>query len=56
MLLAACYDQSTAENRFQRWRRLRRKLRFRTWRSKWDLALGVLVTVAVVTFLVTQAW
>ena len=28
MLLAACYDQSTAENPFQRWRRLRRKLRF----------------------------
>ena len=28
MLLAACYDQSTAENLLQRWRRLRRKLRF----------------------------
>ena len=26
MLLAACYDQSTAENLFQRWRRLRRLL------------------------------
>lgn len=47
LLLAACYDQSTAENSFQRWRRLRKKLRFSTWRSKWDLAVGVLVTVAV---------
>ena len=52
MLLAACYDQSTAENLFQRWRRLRKKLRFPTWRSKWDLALGVLVTVAVVAYII----
>jgi hypothetical protein len=48
MLLAACYDQSTAENSFQRWSRLRKKLRFSTWRSKWDLAVGVLVTVAAI--------
>jgi hypothetical protein len=52
MLLAACYDQSTAENSFQRWSRLRKKLRFSTWRSKWDLGLGILVTVAVLVFLV----
>ena len=51
MLLAACYDQSTAENPLQRWRRLRQKLRFSTWRSKWDLAVGIVVTVAVVGFL-----
>jgi hypothetical protein len=54
MLLAACYDQSTAENLFQRWRRLRKKLRFPTWRSKWDLALGALTTAAVIAFLVWQ--
>lgn len=54
MLLAACYDQSTAQNVFQRWRRLRRKLGFRTWRSKWDLAVGVLTTAAVAGFLVWQ--
>ncbi len=54
MLLAACYDQSTAENLFQRWRRLRKKVRFSTWRSKWDLALGVLTTAAVIGFLVWQ--
>ncbi len=53
MLLAACYDQSTAESSFQRWRRLRRRLRFRTWPSKWDLALGVLATVAAI---VLFAW
>lgn len=53
MLLAACYDQSTAQNLFQRWRRLRHKLRFRTWRSKWDLAVGVATTLVVIGFL---AW
>jgi hypothetical protein len=48
MLLAACYDQSTAENAFRRWSRLRRTLRFPTWRSKWDLVLGIVATLAVV--------
>ena len=48
MLLSACYDQSTAENSFQRWSRLRKKLRFSTWRSKWDLGVGILTTVAAV--------
>jgi len=56
MLLAACYDQSTAENLSQRWRRLRQKLRFSTWRSKWDLAVGVLATVAVVGFFAWLDW
>ncbi|HEV3003336.1 MAG TPA: hypothetical protein VGX78_02700 [Pirellulales bacterium] len=40
LLLAACYDQSSAETFRQRWHRLRRKLRFSTWRTKWPLALG----------------
>lgn len=48
MLLAACYDQSTAENLLQRWCRLRRKLRFPTWRSKWALSVGILLAAAVV--------
>jgi hypothetical protein len=48
MLLAACYDQSTNENLWKRWRRLCRKLRFRTWRSKWDVALGAGITGAVI--------
>jgi len=50
MLLAACYDQSTAENVLQRWRRLRGKLHFPVWRSKWDLVLGIVVTVATIAF------
>ncbi len=45
-LLAAVYDRSTAENPAQRWQRLRKKLRFSTWRSKWDLAVGGVVTAA----------
>ncbi|MFZ1932523.1 MAG: hypothetical protein WCB27_26370 [Thermoguttaceae bacterium] len=53
MLLAACYDQSTAENSFHRWSRLRKKLRFSTWRSKWDLGVGILVTVAAIAL---SAW
>ncbi|MEN6449349.1 MAG: hypothetical protein ABFC96_02565 [Thermoguttaceae bacterium] len=51
LLLAACYDQSTAENSFKRWRRLRQKLRVRTWRSKWDLVVGLAVTMVVVAFI-----
>jgi len=53
MLMAACYDQSTAENVEQRWRRLRRKLGFRTWRSKWDWAVGIAVTLAVLVLIVS---
>ena len=48
LLLAACYDQSTAENAERRWHQLRRKLKFRTWLSKWDWAVGIAVTLAVV--------
>jgi len=55
MLLAACYDQSTAENLWQRWRRLRRKLRFSTWTAKWDLALGALVTAGLAALLIGKA-
>ncbi|HVW36674.1 MAG TPA: hypothetical protein VHB99_05195 [Pirellulales bacterium] len=47
LLLAACYDQSSAETFRQRWRRLRRKLKFSTWRAKWPLALGILSVLVV---------
>jgi hypothetical protein len=40
LILAACYDQSTAETFNGRWQRLRRRLRFQTWRAQWPLALG----------------
>ena len=47
LLLAAVYDQSSAETFRQRWHRLRRRLRFSTWRTRWPLALGI-VAIAVV--------
>jgi len=45
LLLAACYDQSTAETKKGRWNRLRRKLRYASWPAQWDLALGVVATL-----------
>ncbi len=56
LLLAACYDQSTAENPQQRWDKLRRRLRFPVWRSKWDLAVGIAVTVAAVAVVFHFDW
>ncbi|MBN2474243.1 MAG: hypothetical protein JXB62_06530 [Pirellulales bacterium] len=53
LLLAACYDQSTAENRVQRWHQLRRKLGFSTWRSKWDWAVGIVAALAVLALIVS---
>lgn len=47
LLLAACYDDSTAEPFTSRWARLRRTLRFPTWRSWTTFAVGVVATVAV---------
>lgn len=51
LLLAACYDQSTAEPRADRWWKLRRRVRFRTWPSRWSMALGVVTTLLVAGFL-----
>jgi hypothetical protein len=47
LLLAATYDQSSAETFRQRWHRLRRRLRFSTWRTRWPLALGILGVLVV---------
>jgi hypothetical protein len=49
LMLAACYDQSTAETSKGRWRRLRRKLRYRAWPAQWDWALGAISSIAVVS-------
>ena len=46
LMLAACYDQSSAETTKGRWRRLRRKLRYRAWPAQWDLALAIVATLA----------
>lgn len=48
LLLAACYDRSTAQTGQDRWNRLCSKLRFYTWKSKWDLALPVLGVIAMI--------
>lgn len=57
LLLAACYDRSTAEPVRQRWHRLRRKLRFRIFRARKFLLLGLLVTVAVAAAVIgTEKW
>ena len=56
LLLAACYDQSTAETFKGRWHRLRRKLRFRTFSTLWDIALGIVVTCLVFGMIFWQGW
>jgi hypothetical protein len=56
MLLAACYDQSTAENPLVRWNRLRKKLRFPIWKSFLDLALGIGVSVVALALVFWLAW
>ena len=57
LLLAAYYDQSTAETPKGRWRRLRRRLRFHAWKSRSMLMLGLLVTAAAVgTTIYLRRW
>ncbi len=50
LLLAACYDQSTAETYRGRWQRLRKQLRFWNFAAYWQLALayGVTLVAAIV--------
>jgi hypothetical protein len=52
LLLATCYDRSTADSPEQRWQQLRRKLKFPIWQTKWDLAVGAVVTLAVLVLIV----
>lgn len=57
LLLAACYDRSTAETPVARWHRLRKVLRFRVWKTRWPVALGIVVPLAVVGLVVgLQEW
>ncbi|HZN34732.1 MAG TPA: hypothetical protein VFB80_12980 [Pirellulaceae bacterium] len=62
LILAACYDQSTAETFKGRWHRLRRRLRFQSWKSYWQLALGWGLTALLVLLVLIivayggQAW
>ncbi len=54
MLLAACYDQSAAENLTQRWHQTRKRLKFFHWFSKWDWAVGI--GVALLTLVLIATW
>jgi hypothetical protein len=54
LLLATCYDRSQAEPLKIRWSRLRRKLRFHTWRTYRDVAIGVVVTLVVAGLIIWQ--
>jgi len=47
LLLSACYDVSSAEPYRVRWHRLRRALKYRTWKSWQPLAIGVATTIFV---------
>ncbi len=47
LLLAALYDQSTAEPIHKRWTALRRRSRFRAFWQRRELQLGLIVTLAV---------
>ena len=46
LLLAACYDQSLSTTFRDRWRQLRKHLRFSTLWAQWDWALGIAGTAA----------
>jgi hypothetical protein len=57
LILAACYDQSSAETTKGRWRRLRRKLRFGAWTTYWPFALGLAATLAIAGLVIyLQEW
>ena len=49
LVLAASYDQSTAETYTGRWHRLRKRLKFFSWGALWPLLVGAVGTVAVIT-------
>ncbi len=48
LLLAACYDQSTNETFKGRWNRLRRRVKFWTWKAQGQLAIGIGWTVGLI--------
>ena len=56
LLLAACYDRSTAETVKGRWHRLRRRLKFRTWMAQWPGVLGLVVTIAALAIMAINSY
>jgi hypothetical protein len=55
LLLAGCYDGSTATTFKDRWQALRRRLRFSTLHSKWPLVQGIGWTVVVAALIISLA-
>lgn len=53
LVLTACYDQATAENFQERWHRLRRRLKFNTYQSYKQLAIGIGWMVGMIAILAT---
>lgn len=59
LLLAACYDQSTASTFTDRWRDLRKRLHFSNLQVKWRLVLAIasaLFSVILVAWLLVRDW
>ncbi|MCA9176700.1 MAG: hypothetical protein KDB14_19565 [Planctomycetales bacterium] len=56
LLLAACYDFSTAGTFRGRWNALRKALRFHTWKSYWDTALGYVWSGAALMLIASLIW
>jgi hypothetical protein len=54
-LLAAYYDCNREFPLAQRWNLLRKKLRFSHWRARWDVALGIAVTVITIALVLWRA-
>ncbi|MCA9102317.1 MAG: hypothetical protein KDA63_14240 [Planctomycetales bacterium] len=53
LLLAAAYDQSTSAPLLERWKLLRRRTQYHSWRAVKPLVIGVLVTAVLVALV---AW
>lgn len=51
LLLAAFYDHTLSMPKKDRWNALRRKLKYASWDSYWDQAVGIAVTIATLVFL-----
>jgi hypothetical protein len=53
LVMTACYDQATAENFKDRWNRLRKRLKFNTWKSYWQLAAGWTSMIGMIVLFAT---
>lgn len=46
LMLACCYDQSTADSFTGRWNELRKRLGYQNWWVQWDMVFGIIWFVA----------